>query len=209
MHPFDWKTFLSQWTEELLRRVKESSEFEIPPDVLESNWLGFPGATESQLRSAEARLGTMLPPSYRDFLKTTNGWRQIQDWLPATAGHFLSVEEIDWFPVKHRAWIDGWTQGAQSQGGPFDIPDEQYFVYGSEQDACHMRAEYLETALAISDRGDGAIYLLNPKVVTPEGEWEAWCFANWYPGAERHPSFRQMIEASYQQFLEDPDRRGF
>src|SRR6516225_3271362 len=100
MDAFDWKAFLSQWAEQLLRRAKESGEVEVPPDVLQSNWLGFPGATEAQLQRAEARLGTNLPRSYRDFLKTTNGWRQVDDWMPASAGHFLSAEEINWYPAK-------------------------------------------------------------------------------------------------------------
>jgi hypothetical protein len=42
----------------------------------------------------------------------------------------------------------------------------------------NLRVEYLESALEISDEGDSAIYVLNPKVVTPAGEWEAWLFAN-------------------------------
>ncbi len=46
-----------------------------------------------------------------------------------------------------------------------------------------------------------AIYLLNPQVVTEEGEWEAWFFANWLPGAARYRSFQEMMEAEYQDFL--------
>jgi hypothetical protein len=72
-----------------------------------------------------------------------------------------------------------------------------------------MRNEYLKTALAISEEGDAAICLLNPKIVTNEGEWEAWEFANWYPGARRFRSFREMMEARYREFMEDPDYRWF
>jgi hypothetical protein len=181
--------------------------------VLESNWLGFPGAREWQIDAAEARLGTKLPPSYRDFLKTTNGWRQIKDWLPASAGHFLSAEEMDWFAIKHLAWLQGWMEGVKSgeaQYGPSPpIPDEQYFVYSPDQSSTDLRDEYLETALAISEEGDAAICLLNPKIVTAEGEWEAWFFANWHPGAVRYRSFREMMEAHYRRFLKDPDCRRF
>jgi hypothetical protein len=212
MHPFDWKAFLSQWTEELLRRVKESGEFEIPPDVLESNWLGFPGATESQLQRAEARLGAKLPPSYRGFLKTTNGWRQIEDEPPASAGHFLSAEEINWFPISQSEWFNAWMIGAElvkAKYGSRVVPDEEYFVYGPGQHCCDMRDEYLETALAISEKGDAAICLLNPKIVTAEGEWEAWFFASWHAGAVRYRSFREMMEARFQRFLKDPDWQTF
>jgi hypothetical protein len=31
-------------------------------------------------------------------------------------------------------------------------------------------------------------------VVTPDGEWEAWFFANWLPGANRYRSFWEMLQ---------------
>ena len=46
-----------------------------------------------------------------------------------------------------------------------------------------------------------AIYLLNPKVVTKDGEREAWFFANWLPGTIRYRSFRDLMKAEYQKFL--------
>ena len=56
--------------------------------------------------------------------------------------------------------------------------------------------------LEISDESDSAIYLLNPEVVTAEGEWEAWLFANWLPGASRYRSFAELMEAEYRTFRE-------
>jgi hypothetical protein len=63
MSSFDWKTFLSEWTRELLRREKQSGNQDIRPDVVESNWLGYPGAREWQIDAAENRLGAKLPSS--------------------------------------------------------------------------------------------------------------------------------------------------
>lgn len=37
------------------------------------------------------------------------------------------------------------------------------------------------------------VYLLCPDVRTPAGEWEAWYFANWLPGATRYRSFKQLL----------------
>ncbi|MEP6672109.1 MAG: hypothetical protein ABJF10_23300 [Chthoniobacter sp.] len=74
------------------------------------------------------------------------------------------------------------------------LSDAEYLVYGEAQDTVRFREEYLQTALEISDRGDDAILLLNPKTKTPEGEWEAWMFANWFPGARRYRSFRELME---------------
>ncbi|HEY3110361.1 MAG TPA: hypothetical protein VGL23_16490 [Chloroflexota bacterium] len=39
-------------------------------------------------------------------------------------------------------------------------------------------------------------------MVTPEGEWEAWFFANWYPGASRYRSFWELMQAEHASFLE-------
>ena len=45
------------------------------------------------------------------------------------------------------------------------------------------------------------MYLLNPMVVTPEGEWEAWMFAHWLPGARRYRSFWELMGGEYRMFL--------
>jgi hypothetical protein len=59
----------------------------------------------------------------------------------------------------------------------------------------------LASALDISDVGDVAIYVLNPKATTLEGEWEAWFFSNWNPGAARHRSFWDLLLAEHETFL--------
>jgi hypothetical protein len=161
--------------------------------VVASGWLGFTGASEKQLEQAEARLGVRLPPSYRSFLATTNGWR--------TTGTFIdrlwSAEEIDWFTVRNQDWIDAYTEYGYSV-----VSDQEYFVYGRGQDSALFRTEYLKSALEISDVGDSAILLLNPQVVSPQGEWEAWFFANWLPGAARYRSFWDLMQAEYLSFRE-------
>lgn len=200
MEPFDWRAFLTKWTKELIEREKDKRF--IPEDVIQTNWLGFPGATEEQIERAEARLGVKLPPSYRAFLMTTNGWRQLADWMPAHAGRFWSVEEIDWYSARHQDRIDAWMDGVRYGGGPSEVPDEEYLVYGPGQDCCNLRHEYFQTNLEVSDNGDSAQYMLNPKVVTPEGEWEAWFFATWYAGASRYRSFQEMMQDRYEDFVE-------
>ena len=75
-------------------------------------------------------------------------------------------------------------------------------MYGETQDSVRFRVEYLESALEISDIGDSAIFLLNPKVLTPDGEWEAWFFGNWLPGANRYRSFAELMEDEYHSFHE-------
>jgi HEAT repeat protein len=54
--------------------------------------------------------------------------------------------------------------------------------------------------LQISAIGDAAVYLLNPQVITKNGEWEAWFFANWLPGAHRYRSFQELMQGQYTSF---------
>lgn len=109
-------------------------------------------------------------------------------------------------------WLDAWEDGAKAYGEAIPVSDEEYFVYGPEQDSCKFRDEYWRATLAISGIGDSAIYLLNPLVVTTDGEWEAWCFANWFPGARRHRTFWELMQYELQSFVdlrEQSERRYF
>src|SRR5207247_2567369 len=138
-------------------------------------WLGYPGATMTEIAQAETRLGMTLPPSHREFLMVTNGWRRTTPYIDK----LWSTEEIDWFRVRNQDWIDAFTEG--------------FLVYGDRHSGSGSEIKYLQMTLEISDVGDSAIYLLNPQVVTPEGEWEAWFFANWSAGATRYSSFVDMM----------------
>jgi hypothetical protein len=58
MNAFDWRTFLTEWSRELLALKDLAAE--LPPEVVASGWLGYPGATQDQLTRAEAHLGRAL-----------------------------------------------------------------------------------------------------------------------------------------------------
>jgi hypothetical protein len=190
--PYDWQALLTTWSAELLDAPHDFAR--IPADVRSRGWLGHDGATPQQLDDAESRLQVKLPRSYREFLAFTNGWH--------TTGPFIerlwSTREVDWFRVRHRAWIAAYTSWLPRIGP--SVSDEEYFVYGTAQDCALFRSEYLRTALEISDVGDSAIYLLNPETIAADGEWEAWMFANWLPGSTRHRSFWELMNAEYASF---------
>jgi len=150
----EWKTFLTEYNRELLsyEEVVEA----LPRKLIKAGWLGYADAAEGELRKAEKRLATNLPPSYRAFLRTSNGWCfpsiSIFDLLP--------IAKVNWFREENQDWIDAYV------GPSADLPpisDKEYFVYGCKQDCVKFRAEYLQTALQVSDTADGAVVLLNPK----------------------------------------------
>jgi hypothetical protein len=202
----DWRPFLEQVSRDML--TDPAIRKFVPDHVFESGWLGYEGASEEEIVALEQRLGTRLPPSYRSFLAATNGWRQcgpfIYDLWPCS--------EVRWFQERNQAWIDAyvhpenngitvvWPEGKMPPEPPA-LTDEEYLTYGDKQNSCRFRTEYLQTALEISDVGDSAILLLNPETISDAGEWEAWLFANWMPGAHRYRSFRELMEGEYESFL--------
>ncbi len=203
MPKYDWKPFLLEFSRDIL--ADEDMRSSLPGEVVASGWLGFPGATENELAEAEARLGVKLPPSYREFLSVTNGWVGMGAFIE----RMWSASEIEWYRVRNQQAIDAWTMGmGLGQGGAIvepTVPDRDYFVYGEGQDSAYLRTEYLSSALEISDWGDSAILLLNPRIVTPDGEWEAWFHASWLPGANRYRSFWEMMHEEHAAFLEMGD----
>ena len=181
----DWTPILTDWSRKILT-TELAGHLDPPPS--RSDWLGFDPAKPSDIEAIESRIGMALPPSYKSFLLVSNGWRVLTPFIhrlrPAT--------DVEWFHVENEAWIDAYRQSASRQ------KDEKYYRY-SDDGASGHRAGHLKSLLQISDVGDG-VYLLNPKAVTPDGEWEAWFFANWVPGAIRYPSFPHLLFNDYRTF---------
>jgi hypothetical protein len=186
MNETSWKSFLTEYNRELMS-YEEVVE-RLPSELIKAEWLGYAGATESEIAATEKRLATHLPPSYRSFLKVSNGWR-----FPSVSIFDLrSVAKLTWFREQNQAWIDAYADPSAELP---PISDKEYFVYGEKQDCVNFRREYLQTALQISEVGDVAVVLLNPNVVAADGEWETWFFANWLPGAVRYRSFGDWLTA--------------
>jgi hypothetical protein len=182
MANIDWHTLLQAWNS-VVFQDPEFMEF-LPTEMRESGWLGHPGATPAQIAQAEHRLGTILPPSYRDFLRVSNGW----NFLNGSVDKVYSTEEVDWLRVRHQPWID-----MVLRSNTYPVSDEQYFVYGEQQDPSYFRSTYFAGTLQLSEMEEVSVLLLNPEVVTPDGEWEAWYYASWRAGASRYRSFADLM----------------
>lgn len=196
---FDWCTFLQQVSRDMLK--DDSVRKFLSTDVIASGWLGYEGATEADVTALEDRLQANLPRSYRDFLLMTNGWRNCGPFIY----NLWPCAEVRWFRERNQPWIDAYVNPQLPPGmklrEPRPLTNEEHLNYGDDQDSCRFPTEYLKTALEISDVGDAAILLLNPKIVTASGEWEAWFFANWNPGAHRYRSFVELMQGEHKSFL--------
>jgi SMI1 / KNR4 family (SUKH-1) len=163
----DWRPTLERWSREWLDSLDAADLEQVPRELVEQRWLGTEPATDAQIAAAEARLGLRLPPSYRAFLATTNGWGPTSPFVD----RLCRVEEVERFAVLNPDWVEAYGGGTE-----------------------------LEELVQISDVGDSAVLLLNPGVVAPDGEWEAWFFATWSPDEERCPSFAALLETQHALF---------
>jgi hypothetical protein len=142
------------------------------------------------IEAAEARLGIRLPPSYRDHvLRHRPEHRRSR---PAPRGEegsppLLSIEEIDRFEALEPDWLAAFRHGYEAGGGGGGL------LADDPEDPATFRLEELGGTVVISGVVDGRVLLLNPARVGSDDEWEAWDFANWYPGAYRYPSFAALL----------------
>ncbi|MFJ5230803.1 SMI1/KNR4 family protein [Kitasatospora sp. NPDC088391] len=181
-----WPALLQEWSRLWLSPdAHEEVERRFPPEAHATGWFGTDGATEADIEALERRLGTRLPPSYREFLAVSNGWSHVDD----IQGPLLPTQQVGWLRDLDPDLVECWSNREDDPA----IPDEEYLRYDEDQESETVRGEYFRTALRISEWGDSALLMLNPAVVNPQGEWEAWAFARWYPGAYRQPSFWDLM----------------
>ena len=182
-----WKPFLARWSTQL---VKSDLAGQVDPPPESSDWLGFAKAPAREITALEKRLGLSLPPSYRAFLQASNGWRRTTPFI----GRIRPASEVVWFRIENEHWVEAYSESGS------ELPDAEYYDY-EENGEMHYCAAHLQHLVQISDVDDG-VYVLNPQAVTPDGEWEAWFFANWIPGARRYPSFAHLMVGEYKTFAE-------
>ncbi|MEU7942371.1 SMI1/KNR4 family protein [Microbispora bryophytorum] len=162
-----WKLFLQRWSEEW-RIAHPDEESDGEP------WLGCPPATEDEVQALEARLGCVLPPSFREFLLVTNGWRHAGKFVWSLRG----TEEIGWLTDLEPMWAEAYADW-------------------DEEDAEPAAAR----SLLISLEADAGVVYLDPGDVDERGEWAAYDVFSWTAmGPDRHGSFYEKVYDFYAGF---------
>lgn len=119
---------------------------DVPDSMVEGSWLGEPGAADEMIEASERRLGVRLPPSYRQFLKESDGFRQLSPFI----WKLLGTAGIDWFRIRNSKWIEAYQIAD-------DISPEEH--RRAPLDSGLWRAAYLWSCLQISEEGDSAVVL--------------------------------------------------
>lgn len=188
---YDWKQLLTPVSQKLIETADTGDinwlgTPKYNPDgekVLSDKWLGYPGATEPHITQAEARLGKVLPPDYRQFLALTNGWRNFRHY-PFGLVSLLPVAEIDWFVAydhrKNIGRVESWLE-LKAEG---KIPDTED----------NPPEEHFRATLLIGESDGNECLLLNPFGMSAGGEWECWIYHN-ETGIAIYPSFWELMQA--------------
>lgn len=172
--PDQWRALLQDLSDLAIADPKIRSK--LTKEQIARRWLGEPPATNAQIAAAEKRLGVRLPPSYRAFLKVSNGWNH-PDWVVERLG---SADEIGWTRDKDPELVRDWLQGMEYA--------RQLYGSGPPTPEDHLAA-----TIMISDRRqtDGS-FMLDPATRRGE-EMEAWDFSAGNAGAHVYPSFWHLM----------------
>jgi hypothetical protein len=176
----DWKPWLTRWSREWSSSAQPEH---LRPGEVRDGWLGYAPAAPEAVAAAEARLGVRLPPSYREFLLTTDGWRH--------AGMFVrrmrDTASVGWLRDIDPFWAEPWD-----------------WLYESEQDEgdeSPAARNPLRRGLMISLEADSGVLFLDPEDVDKSGEWAAYSLFSWKSeGPTWFPSFTALMEHLYKEF---------
>ncbi|MET7771143.1 SMI1/KNR4 family protein [Nocardia sp. NPDC005366] len=143
---------------------------------MRQRWLGYAPAAEVDVEVVEERLGLRLPPSYRGFLLTTDGWRH--------AGEFVwkmrDTTNLGWLRDLEPAW-ESWADLITE--APVGAPGNPF-----------------SRGLLISLHADVGVLFLDPADRDENGEWAAYSVFSWAEFPRRYPSFTALMESLYQDF---------
>ncbi|MFE1946682.1 SMI1/KNR4 family protein [Streptomyces massasporeus] len=179
---FDWRSFLRVWSEEWADSLAADDDTRSEDDeaARRARRLGFPPASEGRIAAMERRLGRRMPPSYREFLGVSDGWRH--------AGGFV--------------WLLAGTEDARWHNDESGL-GAMYEEYLDEDAGPEERreADVWRRGLQLDVESDATYVLMDPDDVDEDGEWAVYTWASWRAAPpERHANFRTFMRDMHREF---------
>ncbi|MFI2380295.1 SMI1/KNR4 family protein [Streptomyces sp. NPDC018964] len=178
---FDWRSFLLEWSGEWADSLPDDeARGEADEAARQARWLGFPPASEERIAALEKRLGRRMPPSYREFLKVSDGWRHAGGFVSLLAG------------TADARWHDDESELAAMFEE--DLDDDA----GPEE---RWEADLWRRGLQLDVESDVTYVLMDPEDVDEDGEWAVYTWASWRAAPpERHASFLAFMRDMHREF---------
>ncbi|MEV0691213.1 SMI1/KNR4 family protein [Streptomyces sp. NPDC050388] len=186
---FDWRPFLLRWSGEWADSLPDGeTRGQDDEAARQARWLGFPPASEERIAAMEERLGRRMPPSYREFLKVSDGWRHAGGFVWLLAG----AEDARWH---------------DDESGLADIFEEDLDEDAGPEE--WREADLWRRGLQLDVESDATYVLMDPEDVDEDGEWAVYTWAGWRAAPpERHASFLEFMRNMYRGFHSLRARRG-
>lgn len=178
---FDWRSFLLGWSGEWADSLPDDEiRGEEDETARQERWLGFPPASEERIAAMEERLGRRMSPSYREFLRVSDGWRH--------AGGFV--------------WLLAGTADARWHEDASGLAElfEEYLDDDAGPEERH-EADIWRRGLQLDVESDITHVLMDPEDVDENGEWAVYTWASWRAAPpERHASFLAFMREMHREF---------
>ncbi|MEU0582860.1 SMI1/KNR4 family protein [Streptomyces sp. NPDC006132] len=186
---FDWRSFLLKWSGEWADSLPDDDTRSADDEAAwQARWLGFPPASEERIAAMEERLGRRMPPSYREFLKVSDGWRHAGGFVWLLAG------------TKDARWHD-------NESGLADLTEEYLDEDAGPEE--RREADLWRRGLQLDVEADATYVLLDPEDVDEDGEWAVYTWASWRAAPpERHANFLAFMQDMHREFHSLRAHRG-
>ncbi len=178
---FDWRSFLLRWSGKWADSLPDGeTRGEDDEAARQARWLGFPPASEERIAAMEERLGQQMPPSYREFLKVSDGWRHAGGFVWLLAG----TEDAHWH---------------NNESGLADMFEEYLDEDAGPEE--RREADIWRRGLQLDVESDITHVLLDPEDVDEDGEWAVYTWASWRAAPpERHANFLEFMRDMFREF---------
>ncbi|MFJ8593923.1 SMI1/KNR4 family protein [Streptomyces sp. NPDC093598] len=178
---FDWRSLLLKWSEEWADSLPDGeTRGEDDEAARQARWLGFPPASEERIAVLEERLGRRMPPSYREFLKVSDGWRHAGGFVWRLAG----TEDARWHD-NESGLADTFEEYLDEDAGPEE----------------RREADLWRRGLQLDVESDATYVLMDPEDVDEAGEWAVYTWASWRAESpERHANFHAFMRDMHREF---------
>jgi hypothetical protein len=149
---------------DLSRCAIDLGDFEFGEPSHRTGWVGFPPASEEEIRASEVRLNVRFPEDFKEFLRITNGFPQCV----SIGVSFLPSHKIDYLKNIYPDLVEIW----------------------GESDVLKDVGYQMSKALLIGGLDEEQhLFLIPPN--DAHAKWQYWRFANWSPG---ETTFERLLD---------------